>query len=137
MRLIGKCRPLRRTPTGTAWATPYIYPDNDLSYAENFMNMLWKDGGAQVPGQSRPGARARHPVHPDADHEQNAAPMPCARWAVRLQIRTSPPLPAAAALSGPLHGGANEEVLKMLDVIGSKDNIPAYIEKVQGRPSSS
>ena len=57
--------------------------------------------------------------------------MRCARWAVRTADPYLATASAAAALSGPLHGGANEEVLRMLDEIGSKDNVPAYIKKIK------
>ena len=57
--------------------------------------------------------------------------MPCARWAARRPILILSLASAASALAGPLHGGANEEVLKMLDEIGTKDNVPAFIKKVK------
>ena len=66
---------------------------------------------------------------------RTAVPTPCALWAVPRPIHSSP-RPRLAALSGPLHGGANEEVLKMLDVIGSKDNVPGHIDKVKAGKSS-
>jgi citrate synthase len=110
---------------------PYVYPDNDLSYAENFMNMLWK---MVEPKYVANPAIARaldilFILH--ADHEQN-----CGTNAMRSvsSAQTDPYLSmaaAASALAGPLHGGANEEVLKMLDEIGSKDKVPAYIQKVK------
>jgi citrate synthase len=106
-----------------------VYPDHDLSYSENFMNMLWKM------------VEPKYVVNPvlaraldilfilHADHEQN-----CSTSVMRSvgSGHADPYLTtaaAAAALSGPLHGGANEEVLKMLDEIGSKDNVPAYVKK--------
>jgi citrate synthase len=110
---------------------PYVYPDNDLGYTENFMNMLWK---MVEPKYVANPALARaldilFILH--ADHEQN-----CSANAMRSvgSSQADPYLSlaaAAAALSGPLHGGANEEVLKMLDEIGSKANIPAFIEQVK------
>ena len=110
---------------------PYVYPDNDLSYTENFMNMLWKM------------VEPKYVAHPaiaraldilfilHADHEQN-----CSTSAMRAvgSSETDPYLAvasAASALAGVLHGGANEEVLKMLDEIGRKDNVPAYIKRVK------
>jgi citrate synthase len=110
---------------------PYVYPDNTLSYPGNFMNMLWRM------------AEPKYEPHPvlaraldvlfilHADHELNCS------TSVMRSAGSSQADPyvttaaAAAALSGPLHGGANEEVLKMLDEIGSVDNIPAYIEYVK------
>ncbi len=110
---------------------PYVYPDNDLSYTENFMNMLWKM--VEPKYHANPvTARALDILFIlHADHEQN-----CSANVMR-SVGSSHADPyvslaaAAAALSGPLHGGANEEVLKMLDEIGSKDNVPAYIERVK------
>jgi citrate synthase len=110
---------------------PYVYPDNDLSYAENFMNMLWK---MVEPKYAANPAIARaldilFILH--ADHEQN-----CSANSMRAvgSSHADPYLTTAAAcaaLAGPLHGGANEEVLHMLDEIGSKENIPGYIKKVK------
>jgi citrate synthase len=110
---------------------PYVYPDNDLSYTENFMNMLWKM--VEPKYHANPVlARALDILFIlHADHEQN-----CSANVMR-NVGSSHADPyvalaaAAAALSGPLHGGANEEVLRMLDEIGSKDRVPAYIERVK------
>jgi citrate synthase len=131
MRLIGKMPTIAAYTYRHSLGFPYIYPDNDLSYAENFMNMLWR---MVEPKYTANPVLARaldilFILH--ADHEQN-----CSANAMRAVgssfadpfLSTSA---ACAALSGPLHGGANEEVLKMLDVIGSKDKVPAYIEKVK------
>jgi len=130
-RLIGKVPTIAAYTYRHSLGYPYVYPDNDLSYTENFMNMLWR--------MVEPKYRA-NPVLSrvldilfilHADHEQN-----CSANVMRA-VGSSEADPfvctaaAAAALSGPLHGGANEEVLKMLDEIGSKDRVPAYIEKVK------
>jgi len=110
---------------------PYVYPDNDLSYAENLMNMLWK---MVEPKYAANPVIARaldilFILH--ADHEQN-----CSTNAMRSvgSSQTDPYLAtaaAAAALAGPLHGGANEAVLLMLDEIGSKQNVPAYVKGIK------
>jgi citrate synthase len=110
---------------------PYVYPDNDLSYTENFLNMLYRMSEPKY----KPNpvlARALDVLFIlHADHEQN-----CSTNAMR-SVGSSFADPfvsvaaAAAALSGPLHGGANEEVLKMLDEIGSKDKVPAYIKQIK------
>ena len=110
---------------------PYVLPDNELGYSGNFLNMLFK--------MTEP----RYKPHPvleraldvlfilHADHEQN-----CSTSAMR-NIGSSQVDPysalagAAAALYGPLHGGANEAVLRMLNEIGSKQNIPGFIKKVK------
>jgi citrate synthase len=130
-RLIGKMPTIAAYTYRHSLGFPYVYPDNDLSYTANFMNMLWK--------MAEPNYRANpllaraldilFILH--ADHEQN-----CSANAMRAvgSSQADPFLATAAAcaaLSGPLHGGANEEVLRMLDVIGSKDKVPAYIAKVK------
>ena len=131
MRLIGKMPTIAAYTYRHSLGYPYVYPDNDLSYTENFMNMLWK---MVEPKYAANPIMARaldilFILH--ADHEQN-----CSANVMRAvgSSHADPFLAtaaAAAALSGPLHGGANEEVLKMLDEIGSKDRVPAYIEKVK------
>ena len=130
-RLIGKVPSIAAMSYRHSEGLPYVYPDNDLSYTENFMNMLWKKVEPKYvanPAISR-ALDILFILH--ADHEQN-----CGTNAMRAvgSAHTDPFLSmaaAAAALAGPLHGGANEEVLKMLDEIGSKDNVPAYIKKVK------
>jgi citrate synthase len=134
-RLIAKMPTLAAFAYRHSLGMPYVYPDNDLSYTENFLNMLFK----------MPAARGYRPnptlvkaldvlfiLH--ADHEQNCG------TAVMRSIGSSHADPysavagAAAALYGPLHGGANEEVLRMLQEIGSIARVPAFIEEVkQGR----
>ena len=109
----------------------YIYPDNDLSYTGNFLNMMFKMTDAKYtpnPALER-ALDVLFILH--ADHEQN-----CSTNAMRA-IGSSCVDPysamagAAAALYGPLHGGANEEVLKMLSRIGDTRNIPDFIERVK------
>ncbi len=130
-------RLLAKMPTIAAYAyrhslgLPYVYPDNTLSYTENFMNMLWKM--TETKYSANPAlARALDVLFIlHADHEQN-----CSTSAMRVvgSAHADPfvtTAAAAAALSGPLHGGANEEVLKMLDEIGSRDRVPAYIEQTK------
>jgi len=130
IRLIAKIPSIAAMTYRHSLGFPYVYPDNDLGYAENFMNMLWK---MVEPKYLANPVLARaldilFILH--ADHEQN-----CSANTMRAvgSAHTDPFLTtaaAAAALAGPLHGGANEEVLKMLDEIGSKDNVPAYIKKI-------
>src|SRR5712672_1044211 len=130
-RLIGKTPSIAAMSYRHLGGFPYVYPDNDLTYTENFMNMLWKMVEPKYvanPVISR-ALDILFILH--ADHEQN-----CSTNAMRAvgSSHTDPYLAtsaAAAALSGPLHGGANEEVLHMLDEIGSKDNVPAYIKKIK------
>jgi citrate synthase len=130
-RLIGKVPTIAAYTYRNSLGYPYVYPDNDLSYTENFMNMLWR----MVEPKYRANpilARALDILFIlHADHEQN-----CSANVMRA-VGSSQADPfactaaAAAALSGPLHGGANEEVLKMLDEIGSKDNVRSYVEKIK------
>ncbi len=140
-REISAFRLLAKVPTIAAWAykysigQPFMYPRNDLSYAENFLYMM-----TAVPAEEwKPNpilSRAMDRIlvlH--ADHEQNASTS-----TVRLAGSTGANPFACiaagiAALWGPAHGGANEAVLKMLDEIGSVENIPAFIEKVKDKHS--
>jgi citrate synthase len=132
-------RLIAKTPTIAAFAyrhmrgLPYAYPDNDLSYPGNFLNMLFKTTEAKY--QPNPVLEKALDVlfvlH--ADHEQN-----CSTAAMR-GIGSSHVDPysamagAAAALYGPLHGGANEQVLRMLREIGSVKAIPEYIKRVKAK----
>ena len=131
-RLIGKLPTLAGFAYRHSLGMPYAYPDNDLSYTGNFLNTLFKM--TELKYQPHPVLEKALDVlfilH--ADHEQN-----CSTNAMR-GVGSSHVDPyssvaaAAAALSGPLHGGANEAVLKMLMEIGSKDKVPAFIRKVKG-----
>lgn len=130
-------RLIAKTPTIAAAAyrhsrgLPYVYPDNDLSYAGNFLNMLFKM--SEVKYEPNPVLEKALDVlfilH--ADHEQN-----CSANAMR-SVGSSHADPfcsaaaAAAALYGPLHGGANEQVLRMLAEIGDVKNVPSHIERVK------
>lgn len=130
-RLIAKMPSIAALSYRHSLGFPYVYPDNDLSYTENFMNMLWKmvePKYAANPVLAR-ALEVLFILH--ADHEQN-----CGTSAMRSvgSALTSPYLcvaSAASALAGPLHGGANEEVIKMLDEIGSIADVPAYIQNVK------
>jgi len=130
-RLIGKMPSIAAMSYRHSLGFPYVYPDNDLTYAENFMNMLWKMVEPKYVANPVLARALDILFILHADHEQN-----CSANAMRSvgSSHADPYLAtaaAAAALSGPLHGGANEEVLKMLDEIGSKENVPAYIKKVK------
>jgi citrate synthase len=130
-RLIAKMPTLAAFAYRHSLGQPYAYPDNDLSYTENFLNMLFKLPSASY----RPNPVLVKALDVlfilHADHEQN-----CGTHAMR-GIGSSHTDPysavagAAAALYGPLHGGANEEVLKMLEEIGSKAKVPEFIEGVK------
>ncbi len=130
-RLIAKMPSIAALSYRHSLGFPYVYPDNDLSYTENFMNMLWKmvePKYAANPVLAR-ALEVLFILH--ADHEQN-----CSTSTMRAvgSALTSPYLcvaSAASSLAGPLHGGANEEVIKMLDEIGSIAEVPAYIQSVK------
>jgi citrate synthase len=130
-RLLGKVPTIAAYCYRHRLGLPYVYPDNDLSYTGNFLNMMYKM------------TELKYRVNPileraldvlfilHSDHEQN-----CSANVMR-SIGSSHADPfaatagAAAALYGPLHGGANEQVLRMLREIGSKDKIPEFIKKVK------
>jgi citrate synthase len=131
VRLIAKMPTLAAFASRQARGLPYAYPDDDLSYAGNFLNMMWK----MTEPKYRPDRVLEHALDVlfmlHADHEQN-----CSTSAMRgvASSQTDPysaAAAAAAALYGPLHGGANEQVLNMLREIGSVDNVPAYIARVK------
>jgi citrate synthase len=131
-RLISKMPTLAAFAYRHSLGLPYSYPDNDLSYTGNFLNMLFKM--TELKYQPHPVLERALDVlfilH--ADHEQN-----CSTNAMRgVGSSQSDPYSsvaaAAAALYGPLHGGANEAVLRMLMGIGSKDKVPEFIKKVKG-----
>jgi len=138
-RWLQTVRLIAKMPTLAAWAyrhslgLPYVHPDNDLNYVQNFLHMMYRM------------TEQRYKPHPaierafdvlfilHADHEQN-----CSANAMR-GVGSSHADPyssmaaAAAALYGPLHGGANEEVLKMLAEIGSLDRVPKFIQQVKNK----
>ncbi len=112
---------------------PYVYPDNDLSYPGNFLNML--DRMAEAKYQPNPVKERALDIlfilH--ADHEQNCGTSAMRAIGSAMTDPYSAMAGAAAALYGPLHGGANEEVLRMLTAIGSVKHIPAFIERVKNK----
>ena len=131
IRLIGKMPTLAAYAYRHSLGLPYVYPDNDLSYTKNFMNMLWRK--AEPTFSANPVlARALEVLFIlHADHEQNCSTSTMRAVGSSFADPYATTAAAIAALSGPLHGGANEEVLRMLDEIGSKDRVPAYIEQIK------
>ncbi|MCZ7671425.1 MAG: citrate synthase [Chloroflexi bacterium] len=138
-RLIQTMRLIAKVPTVAAFSyrhargLPYVYPDNDLSYTGNFLNML--DKMTETKYEPNPVLERALDVlfilH--ADHEQN-----CGTAAMRVigSSHTDPYTAmagAAAALYGPLHGGANEAVLRMLLEIGDIEHVPQFIKDVKNR----
>src|ERR671925_1244052 len=137
-RYMAAIRLIAKMPTLAAWAyrhsmgLPYVYPDNELSYSENFLSMLFKMENTYKPDPRIAKALdVLFILH--ADHEQN-----CSTNAVR-SVGSSGVDPysavaaGVAALYGPLHGGANEAVLRMLRRIESTDNISDFLEGVKNR----
>jgi citrate synthase len=131
VRLIAKMPTLAAFAYRYSVGQPFVYPDNSLPYAANFLSMMWKI--AEPRFDANPAlARALDVLFIlHADHEQN-----CSTTAMRT-VGSSQADPysataaACAALYGPLHGGANEAVIRMLQQIETVDNVPAFIEKVK------
>jgi citrate synthase len=130
-RLMAKIPTLAAFAYRHAQGLPYNYPDGELSYTGNLLAMMWK----MTEPRYQPDPVLAHALDVlfilHADHEQN-----CSTSAMRVvgSSRVDPfsaVAAAAAALYGPLHGGANEQVLRMLRDIGSMENIPGYIERVK------
>ncbi len=131
VRLIAKVPTIAAYGYRHSLGYPFIYPDNDLSYTENFMNMLWKMVEPKYVANAKL-ARALDVLFIlHADHEQNCSANVMRSTGSSHADPYVSAAAAAAALSGPLHGGANEEVLVMLDKIGRKENIPEYIRQVK------
>src|SRR5262249_4707577 len=130
LRLIAKTPTLAAHCHKFSVGMPTVYPDNSLPYAANFLNMMWKVGNEyEVDPTLAKALDILFILH--ADHEQN-----CGTTAMRV-VGSSHADPfsacaaAAAALYGPLHGGANEQVVRMLSEIGSIDNVPNFITSVK------
>ncbi|MHB1570245.1 MAG: citrate synthase [Solirubrobacteraceae bacterium] len=130
-------RLLAKMPTLAAFAyrhnrgMPYVYPDNDLSYPANFLSMIYKVAELKYNADPRLERALDVLFILHADHEQN-----CSASAVRSvgssQVDPYSAIAAGvAALYGPLHGGANEQVLRMLRRIEHKDNVPEFVKGVK------
>ena len=131
IRLIGKMPTLAAYAYRHRLGLPYVYPDPELGYTKNYMNMLWRRTEPKYAANPVLARALEVLFILHADHEQN-----CSTSAMRAvgSSNADPFTTAAAAiaaLSGPLHGGANEEVLRMLDEIGSKDHIAGFIAQVK------
>ena len=130
-RLIAKMPTLAALAHRHSMGLPFVYPDNDLSYSANFLQMTFRvtEPNYKVHPVLEQALEVLFILH--ADHEQN-----CSTSAVR-SVGSSEVDPYSAtaagiaALYGPLHGGANEQVLRMLEEIGSKDKIPQFIKEVK------
>ncbi|MFQ5410028.1 MAG: citrate synthase [Anaerolineales bacterium] len=130
-RLIGKVPTIAAFSYRHLMGFQYIYPDNSLSYTGNFLNMMFCMTAA--PYEPDPVLEKALDVlfilH--ADHEQNCSTSTMRNIGSANSDPYSAVAGAAAALYGPLHGGANEAVLRMLNEIGSVDQVPAYVERVK------
>ncbi len=130
-RLIAKVPSIAAYAFRHSIGRPYVYPDNDLSFTGNFLNMLFKR--AEVKYQPNPVLQRALDVlfilH--ADHEQNCSTSTMRNIGSSHVDPYSALAGAAAALYGPLHGGANEAVLRMLNEIGSVTHVPDFIKKVK------
>jgi citrate synthase len=138
-RYMAAIRLIAKVPTLAAFAyrhnmgLPYVYPDNDLSYSANFLSMMYKKTEAKYEPDPRLEKALDVLFILHADHEQN-----CSTNAVRgvgsSQVDPYSAVAAGvAALYGPLHGGANEAVLRMLRRIDRAENIPDFLEGVKNR----
>ncbi|MFM8794124.1 MAG: citrate synthase [Acidimicrobiales bacterium] len=131
MRLIAKVPTIAAMCYRFSQGLPFVLPNNSMSYAQNFLNMMFKIGDNYTVDPVL--ARAMDILFIlHADHEQN-----CGTTAMRVvsSAQSDPytaTAAAASALYGPLHGGANEAVVRMLTEIGSIENVPAFIEGVKG-----
>jgi citrate synthase len=131
VRLIAKMPTLAAAAHRFSVGMPFVYPDNTMGYAQNFLSMMWKVAEPRY----EPDPVLAHALDVlfilHADHEQN-----CGTTAMRVVGSShadpySATAAATAALYGPRHGGANEAVVKMLNKIGSIDNVPAFVETVK------
>ncbi|MGH3351015.1 MAG: citrate synthase [Nocardioides sp.] len=130
-------RLIAKMPTLGAWAfrhaqgKPYVYPDNDLSYTGNFLSMLFKMSESKYASDERIEKALDTLFILHADHEQNASAN-AVRSVGSTQVDPYSSVAAGVgALFGPLHGGANEAVLRMLRRIGKVENIPAFMAGVK------
>jgi citrate synthase len=134
LRLIAKMPTLAAMSFRFSVGLPFVYPNNDLTFPANFLNMMWKIGDYEIDPRLERAMDVLFILH--ADHEQN-----CGTTAMRVvgSAESDPYTCAAAAASalyGPLHGGANEAVVRMLTEIGSIENVAAFIEDVKSGKGS-
>ncbi|HVA71409.1 MAG TPA: citrate synthase [Acidimicrobiales bacterium] len=131
VRLIAKMPTLAAAAHRFSVGMPFVYPDNSMGYAQNFLSMMWKVAEPRY----EPDPILSHALDVlfilHADHEQN-----CGTTAMRVVGSShadpySATAAATAALYGPRHGGANEAVIRMLSKIGSIENVPAYVNTVK------
>jgi citrate synthase len=136
-RAIQTIRLIAKMPTLAAFAyrhtqgMPYVYPDNDLAYPGNFLNMMYKMTELKYEPDERLSRALDILFILHADHEQNC-PTNAVRSVGSSQVDPYSAVAAGvAALYGPLHGGANEAVLRMLRRVGTKENVPDFVQGVK------
>jgi citrate synthase len=130
-RLVGKMPTIAAFAYRHTLGMPYVYPDNDLSYPGNFLNMLFRTSETRY----RPNPTLERALDIlfilHADHEQNCSTNTVRGVGSSHVDPYSAAAAAIAALYGPLHGGANEEVVRMLHEIGSVQKVPDFIKRVK------
>ena len=131
IRLIGKMPTLAAYAYRRRLGLPYIYPEPELGYTQNYMNMLWRRTEPQYAANPVLARALEVLFILHADHEQNCSTSTMRAVGSSTADPYSTAAAAIAALSGPLHGGANEQVLRMLAEIGSNENIPGFIAQVK------
>jgi citrate synthase len=131
VRLIAKFPTLAAFSYRHSIGMRYAYPDNDLTFSGNFLNMMWKT--TELKYEPNPVLERALDVllilH--GDHEQNCSTTTMRTIGSSHADPYSAAAGASAALYGPLHGGANEAVLRMLEEIGSVDRVPEYVKKAK------
>ncbi len=131
IRLIAKMPTLAAAAHRFSVGMPFVYPDNSLTFAENFLSMMWKTAEPRFVADPALARAIEILFILHADHEQN-----CSTTAMRLVGSAhadpySACAAATAALYGPRHGGANEAVIRMLTTIGTVDNVPDFVKAVK------
>lgn len=132
LRLIGKMPTLAAFAYRHSQGRPYVYPDNSLGYVQNFLSMLWRMTEPKYDPNPTLVKALEILFILHADHEQNCSANAMRGIGSSFVDPYSAMAGAAAALYGPLHGGANEAVLHMLDEIGTKDKVGQFIASVKG-----
>ena len=131
VRLIAKMPTLAAAAHRFSVGMPFVYPDNNLDFSANFLSMMWKVAEPQFEPDPVLVKALDVLFILHADHEQNCGTTSMRTVASSHADPYSATAAAAAALYGPRHGGANEAVIKMLNEIGSLDNVEAYIQTVK------
>jgi citrate synthase len=141
-RYISIIRLLSKTPTIAAMiyrhmkGLPVVYPDNSLPYVENYLSMVARMGEPRYEANPAFSGRSTCCSSCTPTTSRTARRARCARWARRTSTRSRRWRRASAALYGPLHGGANEAVLRMIEEIGHPSRVPAFLDEVKSGKGS-